>query len=323
VSRLATTRRQRRVRLGFVRLLVVLALTAAGCRSLRVELSATGPTPAAGEAARPAAPPEAPVVEAAPPAPAVTSATPDPTRAPNAAPPATNTPVSVPTPTPMPAASTPTLAATAVPDLTADSFAPQGVTQTVSGAINATGQKDRYRFDAAQGQLLEARVKRTSGISLQPGLELIDPTGHSEATTFIVNEESTMARRLASSGTYTLVVSGSGQGPYVAAWSLDRIGQLASGGEVSAEITERDQWDRYHFQARQGQVVDARAKRTSGISLQPGLDLYDPMGLREAYTITSFTGEAHLERQLASSGTYTLVVSSSGLGPYTVSLTLR
>ena len=307
MSRLATARRQRWVRLGhLVRLLVVLALTAAGCRSLRVELSATGPTPAAGDAARPAAPPDS-------------------TRLPTAAPPATDTPVpAVPTLTPVATAvPTTTLAATAVPDLTADSFAPQGVTQTVSGAINTTGQKDRYRFDAVQGQLVEARVKRTSGISLQPGLELIDPTGHSEATTLIVNEESALARRLASSGTYTLVVSGSGQGPYVATWSLDRIGQLASGGEVSAEISERDQWDRYHFQAHQGQVVDARVKRTSGISLQPGLDLYDPMGLREAYTITSFTGEAHLERQLASSGTYTLVVSGSGQGPYTVSLTLR
>jgi len=134
VSRLATARRQRRVRLGLVRLLAVLALIAAGCRSLRVELSATGPTPAAGDAARPAAPPDS-------------------TRLPTAAPPATDTPVpAVPTLTPVATAvPTTTLAATAVPDLTADSFAPQGVRQTVSGAINTTGQKDRYRFDAVQG----------------------------------------------------------------------------------------------------------------------------------------------------------------------------
>jgi hypothetical protein len=264
------------------------------------------------------------VVEAAPPAPTLTSAASDPTLAPTAPPAATNTPVpAAPTPVSTAVPPAPTLEATAVPDVTAESFAPQGVTQTVSGAITATGQKDRYRFDAAQGQLFEARVKRTSGISLQPSLELIDPTGHSEATTLMLSEESTLARRLASSGTYTLVVSGSGQGPYVATWSLDRIGQLANGGEVSAEITERDQLDRYHFQARQGQVVDARVKRTSGISLQPELDLYDPMALREAYTFTGFTGEAHLERQLASSGTYTLVVTGSGQGPYTVSLTLH
>jgi hypothetical protein len=331
VSRPGGAGRERRVHLGLVGGLTVLALMVTGCRSLRVELSATGPTPAAAGADRLAAPPGAPPVEAAPPAPIVASTAPDPTRAPTAAPAGTNTPV--PTPTPAPAAPTPTqmatalptamLAATAVPELAADSFAPQGVTQTVSGAINATGQKDRYRFDAVQGQLLEARVKRTSGISLQPSLELIDPTGHSEATTLIASEESTLARRLASSGSYTLVVSGSGQGPYVATWWLDRFGQLVSGGEVSAEIAERTQVDRYHFQARQGQVVDVRIKRTSGISLQPGLDLYDPMGTREAYAITSFTGEAHLERQLASTGTYQLIVSSSGQGPYTVSLTLR
>src|SRR6266849_5050353 len=107
---------------------------------------------------------------------------------------------------------------------------------------------------------------------------------------------------LASAGAYTLVVTGSGEGPYVAGWALDRYGQLASGGEVSAEITERNQQDRYHFEARQGQVVDARVKRTAGISLQPGFDLFDPMGLREAYTVAGSSGEAHLERQLASSG---------------------
>jgi hypothetical protein len=237
---------------------------------------------------------------------------------------ATDTPVpAAPSPTPAAAGATPTLAATAAPELTGESFAPRGVTQTVSGAITATGQKDRYQFDGVQGQLLEARVKRTSGISLQPSLELIDPTGHSEASTFMITEESTLARRLASSGSYTLVITGSGQGPYVATWSLDRFGQLASGGEVSAELTERNQMDRYRFQARQGQTVEARVKRTSGISLQPGLDLYDPMLLREASAITSFTGEAHLERQLASSGTYELVVSGSGQGPYTVTLTIR
>ena len=211
-----------------------------------------------------------------------------------------------------------------VADPPTGSFAPRGVTQSVSGAINARDQKDRYRFDGVQGQLLEARVRRTSGISLQPTLVLVDPTGASEANTFAtVGEEVIIARRLASTGAYTLMVTGSGQGPYVATWSLDRFGQLVSGGEVSAEITERNQQDRYHFEARQGQVLDARVTRTSGVSLHPGLELVDPMGLREAYTIITLNADAHLERQLASSGTYQLVVSGSGLGPYTVSLTLR
>ena len=316
---------QRRVHLGLARLLAVLALTLTGCRSLRVELSATGPTPAAGESAPPMPPPEAPaVVEAAAPSPTVVAHTPEATRAATTAPAATNTPVpatAIPTPLATPI---PTSLATVVADPPTGSFAPRGVTQSVSGAINARDQKDRYRFDGVQGQLLEARVRRTSGISLQPTLVLVDPTGASEANTFAtVGEEVIIVRRLASTGAYTLVVTGSGQGPYVAAWSLDRFGQLVSGGEVSAEITERNQQDRYHFEARQGQVLDARVTRTSGVSLHPGLELVDPMGLREAYTIITLNADAHLERQLASSGTYQLVVSGSGLGPYTVSLTLR
>jgi len=317
VSRPSAAGHHRRVRIGLVTLLAVLALTMDGCRSLRVDLSTTGPTPAAGETARPAAPPGVPAIEAAGPSPAAIAATPDPTRAPTpTAVRATNTPAPVPTPTPV-------ATAVAVADPSGDSFAPRGVTQNVSGAINARDQKDRYQFDGVQGHLLEARVRRTSGISLQPALDLVDPTGRSEANTLSVGDESVMVRRLASTGIYTLMVTGSGQGPYVAAWALDRFGQLASGGEVSAEITERNQQDRYHFEARQGQVVDARVKRTSGISLQPGFDLFDPMGLREAYTIAGYSGEAHLERQLDSSGTYQLVVSNSGQGPYTVSLTLR
>ena len=55
-------------------------------------------------------------------------------------------------------------------------------------------------------------------------------------------------------------------------------------------------------QIEQVQAVQGTAQ-TSGISLQPGFDLFDPMSLREAYTIVGFSGEAHLERQLASSGT--------------------
>src|SRR5439155_17203492 len=140
---------------------------------LRMDLSTTGPTPAAADASPPAPRAEAPVAEAAAASPTVLAPASDPTRPATPVPVATNTPaIALPTPTPLstPMAEPPT-----------DTFAPRGVTQSVSGSINARGQKDRYRFDGVQGQLLEARVKRTSGISLQPELELLDPNGRSEA----------------------------------------------------------------------------------------------------------------------------------------------
>ena len=73
-----------------------------------------------------------------------------------------------------------------------------------------------------------------------------------------------------------------------------------------------------------GQMLEVRAKRTSGISLQPYLVLIDPTGEREATGTTQNGGGVVLDRQLASSGAYTLIVqASSGSGPYSVTLTLR
>ncbi len=289
-------------------LLASVVLGLGGCRSLRVELVAGSPTQVSGPAASSAGTETPPVVGRAPNTP-----TPRQPSGPVATPPAApaTVPVAVLTPAPSPA-----------PD-PGTSYAPRGATQSVTGTISAAGQKDRYQFAGQQGQLLEARVRRTSGISLQPSQDLLDPTGLAEANAFGVGEESVLTRKLASSGTYTLVVGGPGQGPYVATWSLDRFGHLVSDEEVSAEITERSQQDRYRFEARQGQILDASVKRTSGIGLQPSLDVIDPMSLHEASGSFGMTGESHLEQKLASSGTYLLVVSGSGQGPYTIRLTLR
>ena len=214
--------------------------------------------------------------------------------------------------------------ATTGPQPPGGSFAPQGATQTVSGNIANSGQKDRHLIQARQGQLFEIRVKRTSGVSFSPYIQLVDPTGQIEADTASGGIEAFLVRKLASSGQYTLVVgANNGLGPYSANWSLDRLGSLVSGGEMNATISESGQVDRYMFNAKQGQKFEARVKRTSGVSFSPYIVLVDPTGQREADT-ASGGAEAFLERQLASSGTYMLSVgANNGLGPYSVTLALR
>ena len=84
------------------------------------------------------------------------------------------------------------------------------------------GQVDRYRFQANQGQLLTAHAQRAAGVSLEPGLSLIDPSDAREMGRGALGQgEVTVAGKLASGGMYTLAVSGGGSfGPYVVSLSL-------------------------------------------------------------------------------------------------------
>jgi hypothetical protein len=229
------------------------------------------------------------------------------------------------------AASTPTAAAeVAVPapesvTPSGPSFAPAGTRGSGSGVMTNTQQRDRYSFEGAQGQLLEVRAKRTSGVTLIPQVALLDPSGVDELPpSFPARPELLVERRLASTGEYTIVVSPvQGSGPYTLTWDLDRFGQLSSGGQVNAEITDPDQKDRFHFDGKQGQLLTARMQRTSGVSLQPWIDLVDPTGTSEK-TVDGFgQPQVTLEAKLASSGTYMLKVGGRNTGPYVVTLSLR
>ena len=204
------------------------------------------------------------------------------------------------------------------------SFAPRGETQTVTGNIANSNQKDRHVFQAKQGQLAEVRVKRTSGVSFRPYIQLVDPAGQREVEANPSGAEAFLVRGLASSGEYTLLVSAyDGTGPYSASWSINRLGGLVSGSEANATISENGQTDRYLFEAKQGQRIEARVKRTSGVSFRPYIQLIDPTGQRESEANPS-GAEAFVERVLASSGTYVLSVSAyDGQGPYSIALTIR
>jgi len=112
-------------------------------------------------------------------------------------------------------------------------------------------------------------------------------------------------------------------------WFIDQgsttlaSGQLANGGQVTAELTDLNQKDRFRFEARQGQLLTARVQRTSGVSLQPWIELIDPSGAKESSANGYGNAQVTLESKLASSGTYTLVVGGQNTGPYLVTLSLQ
>lgn len=333
-------RRTAQVTLG----LVSLVLMASACRSLSVEIGVVEPTPTAVAAAT-AVPPVREIALAsdattAPGATAVVATATPPTSTgrfettiattstvatqPRAAPTATQViePTAPSTPTASAAPAVPVLQ-TVIPS--GPSFAPHGTRGSASGVFTNSEQRDRYAFDGEQGQLLEVRVKRTSGTTLTTQIALLDPSGVNELPySFPTLPENFVDLRLASTGGYTIVVSPfQGSGSYTVTWYLDRFGQLANGGEVDAEISDQGQMDRYHFEGRQDQLLTARVQRTSGVSLQPWIELIDATGTSEKY-VDGF-GQAHvtLEEKLASSGTYTLAVGGRNTGPYAVTIMLR
>lgn len=205
------------------------------------------------------------------------------------------------------------------------SFVPHGVSDTASGTIASQDQRDSFPFQGTQGQFLELRVKRTSGVTLMPRMELLDPSGAYEVKPpYSTGPEVQVERTLASTGAYTIVVSAfTGTGPYSVAWSLDRFGQLANGEQVSAALVDPAQNDRYRFEGKQGQALTARAQRTSGVSLEPRLTLLDPTRAKEQTADSYGAAQVTLETKLASSGTYMLVVSGQNTGPYMVTLSIR
>ncbi|MBV9173260.1 MAG: hypothetical protein JOZ81_24610 [Chloroflexi bacterium] len=217
-------------------------------------------------------------------------------------------------------------ASTAVPTAATPhaSFAPTAAAESSgSGEILNLQHADSYAFDGEQGQLLEVRVLQVAP-DLNPQIELLDPSGSVEVPWHLINIFGTVEKRLASSGTYTIRVSGFySTGRYALTWTLDRFGQLTSGNEVTGAIDQADQVDRYRFEGAQGQVIRARAYRTSGVSLEPRLDLVDPTGATETTVDGYGRPDITLQSKLASSGTYLLAVSGQKTGPYAVSLTLE
>jgi hypothetical protein len=206
------------------------------------------------------------------------------------------------------------------------SFAPRGTGGSGSATIVNREQRDSYPFDGLQGQLLEVRAKRTSGVTLEPRIEVLDPSGVNELSPGLLQfgPEVLVERKLASTGRYSIVISASqGAGPYSVEWSLDRFGQLTSDAQVAAEIAHPNQKDRYRFEATQGQLLNARVQRSSGVSLQPSINLIDPSGALEDSVDAFGLAQATLQRKLASSGTYLLVVGGTNTGPYQVTLSLR
>lgn len=281
----------RRVGIGAAALAVVIVAPAT-CRSLSVEV---GTVPAAAPV------PAQPTVAAIVAAPLAQVALPQPTLAPT---PTVATIDASPTPTPL-----------------LPSFAPRAAASGEgSGELLNTNQRDDYKFDGQKGQLLEVRVQRLGG-DLLPYIQVRDPQGVDEVPRVL--DSLLTPHRLASSGEYVIRVSAyQWPGPYSINWALDRFGQLADSGVVNSEITSTFQVDRYRLDGRQGQALRVRVERSAGVSLQPTLRLIDPSGASEASADSYGQPNVSLQTNLASTGTYIVVVGSRNAGQYQLAVTL-
>jgi len=191
--------------------------------------------------------------------------------------------------------------------------------EVVTGEISTAGEKDSYTFEVSANDVVTIRVRKTSG-NLSPYLELYGPSG-----ALVWSGYYQMDRTLTAGGTYTLLVRDGlnvNMGNYLLYWQrlsspCNVVGSLDCGQLVTGSIgtgVDPAPWRVYTFTASANDAVTIRARKTSGGSFYPYMELYNPSG---AYVTTG--GE--INRTLTVGGTYTILMrdlSNAYGGNYTL-----
>ncbi|MFC2066589.1 TIR domain-containing protein [Chloroflexota bacterium] len=207
--------------------------------------------------------------------------------------------------------------------------------QTAFGAIKELREGDAWKFTASAGQIVDIDIEANQANSLDPLLELVEPSG---ATMAFSEWGGLWGLRLPDSGEYTLKVrsfKGEGTGTYRieissgSSTAVQTVTEPASGealiqpGQTAfGTIKELHEVDVWKFKVSADQIVDIDISVNQADSLDPALELIGPAGL----TLT-FNGDGSISRfSLPDSGEYTLKVKSfqgEGTGTYRIGLSLR
>ncbi|MBI2906482.1 MAG: PPC domain-containing protein [Chloroflexi bacterium] len=200
--------------------------------------------------------------------------------------------------------------------------------QSVSGLISPVRQ-DLWSFTGAVGQLVIITMEATSG-SLDPYLELLDPTGVKEASDLDTGPgiNARIAKRLAKNGVYTIVardVQGKTSGGYVLRLTDPaHMPTLPFGPSVNGTINSLGFSDFYTFPGTAGQNVIITMDAAPGSTLDPYLELLTPDGSLEASGTPGSTSPSEtLAKVLNNTGAYILIVSdwwATTKGAYTIGL---
>lgn len=225
-----------------------------------------------------------------------------------------------------PAAETPTV--TATPRRAEGGTIAMG--QTVSGLIHPKGRTDFWSFQGNMGDLVIITMEASQARTLDPYLELLDPTGLREAYDLDSGPglNARISKRLAKSGVYTVVAkdyNGISTGNYVLRLtSPSHLPSLPFGPIVSGNIETPGFSQLWTFPGTFDQNVIVTMDAAAGSQLDPYLELLNPDGFVEASGIPGSTSvNERIARRLSATGAYTVVASdywASTSGAYTLGL---
>ena len=195
--------------------------------------------------------------------------------------------------------------------------------QQVFSSLETPGRVGLYTFVASAGDVVTARMVRTSG-SWHPNLELYGPAGlvgSNWSYYYVVSVDA----KLSVAGPYTLIVreyDGPGTGGYSLIWQ--RVNNPSNpvtincGQQITASLTPAGRMGFYSFTAVAGDTISARLVKASG-SWYPRLELYGPAGFLKGDW--SYYSTAAVSAQATQTGAHTLIVSDNdgpGTGDYTL-----
>lgn len=188
--------------------------------------------------------------------------------------------------------------------------------QTVSGSLSVAGEQDFFSYTANSDENIIIYLVRTSG-NMDPYLELYDTTGSVAASNYDTSGSSVSLN--ITGGNYKIAVSDYGKdetGNYAITWinlkNPCNVTTLNCGEAASGALSSAAEFDFYSFDASANEKITIHLVRSSG-NMDPYLELYDSTGTRTAFNYTTSGNEAIIDTTIATSGSYTIMVSDYGM----------
>jgi len=192
--------------------------------------------------------------------------------------------------------------------------------QKKSGSILRTGEQDYYTFNAAIGDAITLR-SRKSAAALYPRFEIYDATGTQIAdnrVTFPFSAPPNLDTTLQTQGPYTLIVSDNGNehaGDY--SFKMEKLNNPCSGqtltcGQTVSKLLTTGDYDTYAITAASGDTVALGLtwgqRWPAATHAQDDLVLYSPSGAFITHGNCGNTG-CYFSQTLSQGGTYVVMVS--------------
>jgi hypothetical protein len=193
--------------------------------------------------------------------------------------------------------------------------------QILSGSISAADEIDMYTFTVSANDWVTIRTRKTGNLNLQ--IEVYNPSG---TRIYAGASWDTPMSPLTPGGTYTLLVRDYyyvNTGDYILYWErlnnpCNVAATLACEQVVAGSVgigVDPPPWRIYRFTASANDKVTIRARKTSGTSFSPMIEVYSPSG-----SYVTMGGEVNTT--LTTAGTYTILmkdVSNAYAGEYVLS----